>query len=135
MKRFLPILLAALSLRAQVQSAELNGKPISFNSQVNSSDQHVSVNFPACTGANKLVLHFRNDFQLGLNSALPPLGAKSEGIRVISQTWSPTRDALTLEASGISDHRYDLAILDPSQIASVDGGVEAAPSHPVAANG
>ena len=79
------------------------------------------MNFPACTGANKLVLHFRNDFQLGLNSALPPLGAKSEGIRVISQTWSPARDTLTLEAAGISDHRYDLAILDPSQIASVDG--------------
>ena len=111
----------ALSLRAQVQSAELNGKPVQFRPQTNSSDQHVSVTVPACIGTNQVVIRLRNDFVVGYNSALPLLGSRSEGLRVTSESWSSGRDTLTLNVSGLPGRHYDLSILDPSQIASLDG--------------
>lgn len=111
----------ALSLRAQVVSAEINGKNIPFHIQTNIVDQHVAVQFPACGGPNTLVLRVRNDFGLSLESRLPALGAVSEGLRILSESWSPERDMWTLEISGAPSRRYDLAVLDPSQIRSIDG--------------
>jgi hypothetical protein len=63
----------------------------------------------------------RNDFGLSLESRLPALGAASEGLRILSESWSPERDTWTLETSGAPSRRYDLAVLDPSQIRSIDG--------------
>ena len=111
----------ALSLRAQVQGVELNGKPAAFGMQINTVDQHVAVKFPACSGPNKLVIRVRNDFLLGFDARLPALGATSEGLRVVSETWSPARDALTVDLAGLAGRRYSLAVLDPSQIESIDG--------------
>jgi len=111
----------ALSLRAKVLGAELNGKAVQFHSQTNAIDQHVTVNFPACSGSNKLVVRLRNDFGLSMDSRLPELGAVSEGLRVLSETWSATRDSLTLEVSGAAAQRYDLAVLNPGQIRTVEG--------------
>jgi len=111
----------ALSPRALVQSAEVNGKAIRFHIQSNTIDQHVTVQFPACAGPAKLVLRVHNDFGLSLDSRLPALGATSAGLRVLSESWSPTRDILTLEVSGAAAQQYDLAVLNPGQIRSMDG--------------
>jgi len=111
----------ALSLRAKVLGAELNGKTIQFHVQTNSIDQHVAVSFPACAGSNKLVMHLRNDFGLSLDSRLPKLGAVSDGLRVVSESWSAARDALTLDVSGAAAQQYDLAVLNPTQVRAVDG--------------
>jgi glycogen debranching enzyme len=111
----------ALSLRAQVQGAELNGKAIQFHAVPNSIDQHLAVHYPACAGSNKLVLHVRNDFGLSMDSRLPALGEPSEGLRIVSESWSSTRDALSLDVSGTASQQYDLDILNPSQIRGVDG--------------
>jgi hypothetical protein len=111
----------AISLRAQVLGAELNGKTIQFHTQANSVDQHVAVSFPACAGPNKLVVRLRNDFGLSMDSRLPALGAVSEGLRVVSESWSAARDTLTLDVSGAAGQQYDLAVLNPGQIRAVDG--------------
>jgi hypothetical protein len=111
----------AISLRAKVLGAELNGKAIQFHAQTNSMDQHVAVSFPACTGANKLIVRMRGDFGLSIDSRLPPLGAASEGLRIVSESWSAARDTLTLEVSGAAARQYDLAVLNPGQIRAVDG--------------
>jgi glycogen debranching enzyme len=112
----------AISLRAKVLGAELNGKVIQFHAQTNSIDQHVAVSFPACTGSDKLVVRLRNDFGLSLDSRLPALGAVSEGLRVVSESWSAARDTLTLEVSGATAQPYDLAVLNPGQVRAVEGG-------------
>ncbi len=111
----------AVSLRAQVVSAEMNGKAIAFQLQTNTIDQHVAVSFPACAGPNKLVVRLRNDFAVSFDSRLPALGATSEGLHVLAETWSPARDLYTLDVAGTSGHQYDLAVLDASQISSIDG--------------
>jgi hypothetical protein len=52
---------------------------------------------------------------------LPPLGSASEGMRVISQSWSESRDALTIDLAGRRGASYELATWNPAQIESVDG--------------
>ena len=111
----------AISLRAKVLGAELNGKATQFHAQTNSIDQHLAVSFLACAGSNKLVLRLRNDFGLSLDSRLPALGAVSEGLRVVSEFWSAARDTLTLDVSGAAAQQYDLAVLNPGQIRAVEG--------------
>jgi hypothetical protein len=111
----------ALSLRAQVVRAELNGKTIEFHAKPNTIDQHVEVHFPACGASNKLVMRLRNDFGLSFDSQLPALGTVSEGMRMVSESWSEARDKLTLEAWGDSGQEYDLAVLNASQVRTVDG--------------
>ena len=39
---------------------------------------------------------------------------------MLSQTWTPRRDALTLELAGSAGTEYELAV-DPGQLKSVDG--------------
>ena len=55
-----------------------------------------------------------------MDQQLPPLGGSSRGLRIVSQSWTPSRDQLILELSGIPGSQYELAVWNPSQIASVD---------------
>lgn len=111
----------ALSLRAQVVGAEIDGHPVAFHTQPNSEDQHVTVQFPIFGGVSKLRIHLRDDFGLTLTQELPPLGESSQGLRIVSESWTASRDRLTLEVSGAPGKQYDLAVWNPGEIASVDG--------------
>lgn len=111
----------ALSLRAQIVGAELNGHPIAFRVQSNSEDQHVTIRFEVSASESRLRIRVRNDFGLSISQELPPLGESSRGLRIVSESWSSTRDWLTLEISGTPDRHYDIAVWNPAQIASVDG--------------
>jgi hypothetical protein len=111
----------AVSLRAQVVGAEIDGHPVAFQVQPNSEDQHVTVQFPIAGGLSKLRIHLRNDFGLSLTQELPALGESSQGLRVVSESWTGARDRLTLEVSGTPGKRYELAVWNPGEIASVDG--------------
>jgi len=66
-------------------------------------------------------VRLRNDFGLSLDSQLPALGAVSDGLRVVSESWSAAGDSLTLNASGAAAQHYDLAVLNPTQVRAVDG--------------
>jgi len=85
----------------------------------NAEDQHVTVRFAVYGGPNTLRIHVRNDFGLAFSPDLPPLGEPSQGLRIVSETWRPT--SLTVNISGISGRIYDLSILNPHQVTSVDG--------------
>jgi glycogen debranching enzyme len=111
----------ALSLRAQVVGAEIDGHPVAFHTQPNSEDQHVTVQLPISSGLSKLRIHLRNDFGLSLTQELPPLGESSQGLRIVSESWTTGRDRLTLEVSGTPGKQYELAVWNPGEIASVDG--------------
>ncbi len=111
----------ALSLRAVVLGAEINGRAVPFRVQANSVDQHVTVSVPTSAGMNKLRIRVRNDFGVSIAQELPPLGESSQGLRVVSESWTPGRDQLTLQITGISGKQYAFAVWNPDQIASVDG--------------
>jgi glycogen debranching enzyme len=111
----------ALSLRAQVGGVEMNGRRLPFQIKQSESDQHVSVRFPVAEGASALRIRLRNDFGLSISPALPPLGSSSQGLRVISQAWTPSRDSLTLEVAGMPGKQYQMGVWNAVQITSVDG--------------
>ena len=113
----------AFSLRAQVISVQVNGRPLPFKMLPNGNDQHLSARFPVNDGPNALVIRIKNDFGLALSNELPTLGSASRGLRVLSESWNPAKTELTLQISGRTGDRYSLDIWNPGQISSVDGAV------------
>jgi glycogen debranching enzyme len=111
----------AVSPRAQIVATEMNGKRVPFQLKKSDVDQHVTVQVPIGAGENKLTIRLKNDFGLSLYSTLPVLGSVSEGLRVISESWTPGRDTLTLEVSGAPAKQYELGMWNPAQVASVEG--------------
>ena len=111
----------SISLRAAVQKVELNGKPLAFRWETNDEDQHVIVRFPVSEGPKLLRIFVLNDFAITATAALPPLGSVNTGVRILSETWSASRDQLTLDVSGASGTQYELKVWNAAQIGSVEG--------------
>jgi len=111
----------SISLRATVQKAELNGKPLSFRIESNEEDQHVIVRFPVSEGQDFVRIAVSDDFAVTATAALPPLGNVSTGLRILSETWSASHDQLTLNVSGSVGAQYQLSVWNAAQIDHVDG--------------
>jgi len=109
----------SFSPRAVILSADLNGRKLSMQVERNGEDQHVSMRVPLQGGQSIVRIHVHNDFGLGISSNLPPLGERSQGLRILSETWSP--ESLILNIAGISGHAYELSVWNPKQIGQVDG--------------
>jgi glycogen debranching enzyme len=112
----------AISMRAQVLGATLNGKPISFHVEPHGTDQHVTVRADMSSTEATIRIRTRGDFSVSYNAKLPALGSASEGLRILSETWSNSKDVLILDTEGISGHTYILNLYGREQIKSVDGG-------------
>ena len=113
----------ALSLRAEVVSVEMNGRPLPFQIEPSTEDQHVSVRFPVYGGPNIVVIRVKHDFGLTLSNQLPPLGSTSRGLRVLSTSWNAARDQFTVEVSGVPGLEYEVGTWNPGEISSVEGAV------------
>ena len=111
----------AISLRAKVLSATLNGRPASFHVEANAADQHVVARIPVSAGTSTFHIRLKDDFGLTYESTLPRLGSTAGGLRILSETWSPSRDRLSLAVSGLSGRQYRLTVWNPTQIAAVSG--------------
>ncbi len=111
----------AISLRTKVQTVELNGKAVPFQVETRAADQHIVVQFPVRAGKYILRIRLLNDFGLSEEPGLPALGSTSRGLRVLSETWSASRDQLALEVSGGAGSEYGLSAWNPGEIQSVEG--------------
>lgn len=112
----------ALSLRAHVISADLNGARVPFKLENSPSDQHIVVAASLIKGKNTLRIRLRNDFAVDYSNALPALGSSTQGLRIVSESWSGSRDALSLDLAGFAASTYNLDLWNQAQVASVDGG-------------
>jgi hypothetical protein len=113
-----------LSVRAQIISAEVNGHPTAAHIERNELDQHVTIHTPLVSGKNQIRIRFRDDFELIYPYSLPLLGSQSRDLRIMSESWSPSHDALTLEVAGTPGSSYELQVSSVAQIASVEGAEE-----------
>jgi glycogen debranching enzyme len=111
----------ALSLRAEVTSVEMNGRPLPFKVLANANDQHVVVRFSVNSGTNHVVIRVKNDFGVTLQNELPPLGSASRELRITSESWNGSKTQLILDVSGLAGHRYELSVWNPDQVSSVEG--------------
>ena len=112
----------AFSLRTQVTSVEMNGRPLPFKVQPNGEDQHLPLRLAVHEGSNTLVIRVKNDFGVAIANDLPPLGSASRSLRVVSESWNRGRDQLTMDLSGVPGRQYELALWNPQQMTSVEGG-------------
>jgi glycogen debranching enzyme len=110
-----------LSLRAKVSGVRLDGRALPFHIEENSSDQHVTINIPITSAHNIVEIQVKNDFELSESSTLPALGSTSHGLRVLSESWTPNREALSLQLSGAAGESYELSAWNLDQISSVEG--------------
>ena len=110
----------AVSLRAHIVGLELNGRTLPFKINKTELDQHVTVRFPVNATSSTLRLRIKNDFGLSFSPSLPALGNSSQGLRIISESWTPARDGLTLEVSGVPDKTYEFGVWNPAQVESVE---------------
>jgi hypothetical protein len=111
----------AVSLRAKVLGVEFNGQPLPFRVLSNGTDQHVITRMTIAGGSNSIRIRIQDEFGLSYSSTLPAIGATSQGLRVLSETWTPARDRLTINASGLAGSQYTLFVWNAGQIASVEG--------------
>ena len=111
----------AISARAKVLGVEGNGKPLEYHVTATEADQHVMIHATLAGKTNTIRIRMKNDFGIAYHLTLPPLGERSQGLRILTETWSPSRDALTLECSGAPGASYDLPLWNPKQVTSVEG--------------
>jgi len=111
----------ALSPRAEITSTTINGRTVRSRSRVNKEDQHVATEFRVTSENTILRMNVRNDFGVSYSSTLPPHGETSQGLKIVSEAWAPQNNELTLEVAGNAGKQYDLSVLNPGQISSVDG--------------
>jgi glycogen debranching enzyme len=111
----------AVSPRAQVIEVEMNGRRVPFQIKKSDVDQHIAVLIPVSVGENTLRIRLKNDFGLSLSPALPLLGSTCQGLRVLAESWTPARDALTLQIAGAQGKQYELGMWNSAQVASVEG--------------
>jgi hypothetical protein len=111
----------AISLKAKVQRVDLNGKPVPFQVETGETDQHIVVRFPIAAGKYILRIGLLNEFAVSEEFVLPPLGSASRGLRILSETWSASRDQLSLEVSGATGGDYELEVWNAGLIQKVEG--------------
>ena len=101
----------AVCLRAKVIGADTNRHAIPFHMATNDQDQHVEIQL-AVRGKSVSTIQVRQNFGIAYNPGLPPLGAHSEGLRILSQSWNSGRDVLTMEVAGRAGHEYELGLFN-----------------------
>src|SRR6202162_1867060 len=111
----------SLSLRAHVLSGEVGGHAVPFHMQRHGTDQHVVTRISVSPGTAKLRIRVANDFGVSYQPELPQLGSPSEGLRILSESWTNANDELILSVSGSTDTDYEFSVSTPAEISSVDG--------------
>ena len=111
----------AVSLRAEILGAELNGRAVPFKVEASGSDQHVLVHFGLNGGQNTLRIRLRNDFGVSYTSDLPALGSASEGMRILSETWTGPHNLIFLKLEGKAGRTYELSVWGGEQLTAAEG--------------
>src|SRR5207253_4753138 len=111
----------AVSLRAEVLGAELNGRPVAFDVERHGTDQHVLVHFGVNGGQNTLRIRLRNDFEVSYTSEMPELGSTSDGLRILSETWTDPHNLAFLKLEGKVGRTYELSVWGGNQLTAAEG--------------
>jgi len=111
----------AFSLRSSIVNASVDGKMMRLRPDINTIDQHAPITIPVHKGHTPVTIRLKDDFGLSVASHMPELGTTSQGLRVVSESWTSSRDSLHLSVAGIAGRRYELTVWNPAQIARVEG--------------
>ena len=110
----------AVSPRALVATADMNGKTLKVEIEDHPADRHARVSSAVPNGDSMLRLRVARDFGMELPQALPPLGEASRGLHLISEKWNSARDRLEALFEGQGGREYDVQLYGAGP-AKVDG--------------
>jgi glycogen debranching enzyme len=102
----------ALSLRAKVADATVDGKKVSLRISANENDQHATVSASIASDTTTIRLHVTGDFGIAYPFAAPADGAPSSNLRVVSEVWNDAHDKLQLHVEGISGSTYEVPVFN-----------------------
>jgi hypothetical protein len=108
-----------LSKHAKVLGATWNGKRAEYKVEITANDQHVSIDLPFDNG--EAAIRLRDDFGLEADEDLPPLGSKSENLKIFHEQWNADNRQLALRIAVREGRIYRLRAYG-ARIASVEGG-------------
>jgi len=80
------------------------------------------VHFGVYGGPNTLRIRLRNDFGVSYTSELPTLGSASEGLRILSETWTSPHNIVSLKLEGRVGRTYELSVWGGNQLTAAEGG-------------
>lgn len=110
----------SFSVRTEIVSVEMNGRPLPFKVQENTNDKHGWMRFQLTENAN-IMIRLKKDFGVSFANELPALGGTSRGLRILSESWNASRTQLELQVSGLAGAGYEISVWNPGQISSVEG--------------
>jgi glycogen debranching enzyme len=110
------------SPHAHIRKVTLDHRTVAFTVDANPLDQHLHVHVPLTGQEQTLKIESEGDLRISYDSVLPPLGAASSGLRLTHESWSPDHTTWTMQLEGAPASTYEIAVSDPAQIASVEGG-------------
>ena len=119
----------ALSLRAKVLDAEVNGRKITPRIDANENDQHATVSVPISTDKTTIHLRVAGNFAIAYPFTAPADGAPSSNLKVVSEHWNAAHDVLQLSIAGVSGKTYQLPIFNAPSGVAVTG--QPSPSRPL----
>ncbi len=107
----------AISLRAQVLAADVDGRKITPTIAANDNDQHLTLSVPITGDKTTVHLRVANNFALGNLYTAPTDGAASSGLKIVSEQWNAAHDQLVLQIAGISGQAYTVPLFNvPSRL-------------------
>lgn len=112
----------AISVRAQVLGADVNGMQLKADQERTGQDKHIVLRFKSREGVTRARVRVRNDFGLVVPASLPSLGAKSENLKLVAERWSERGDELVLDVAGLAGREYEIELVGGAQVASLEGG-------------
>jgi glycogen debranching enzyme len=113
----------ALSLRAKVLEAMVDGKKVAPKISSNENDQHASVSASISSDKTTIRLSVKGDFGIAYPFAAPADGAPSSNLKIVSEAWNEAHDRLQLQVDGVSGAKYDVPIFNAPSGISVEGAV------------
>jgi hypothetical protein len=110
----------SISPIAKVTAVEVNGSKAQYSVEKYSTDQHVLVHVPLERAAT-VRIRIRNNFALAVPGDLPALGATSQNLKVVNESWDVAEATVVYELAGVSGREYILPVHGAARIARVEG--------------
>jgi glycogen debranching enzyme len=113
----------AVSLRAKVVEATVNGNRVPPAMSTNENDQHASVSASVATENTTIHLPITGDFGIAYPFAVPADGATSSNLKMVSEAWNDAHNKLQLQVAGVSGAKYVVPIFNAPNGIAVEGAV------------
>jgi glycogen debranching enzyme len=111
----------ALSLRARILDADVNGSQITPKISANEDDQHATVSVPISADSTTIHLRVSGNFGIAYPYAAPADGTVSANLKIVSEQWNAAHDQLHLQVAGINGKTYELPIFNAPSGIAVEG--------------